>query len=966
MFDRVLRRNITDYDALWSSLTSIVAAEGCTMPERSSRAAWSRAEDFNGVSLSGGLAFADKPNIFRFTLNPLRVERTYRLGRELGNDRFCILSFPGLSSSDISQSLRSDPVATRQALITWLTETSHQFLGRSWRAFLPKSAPMKRGSRPGQASQANDRFRIHMFAEDGPGFRSEEQLGETDPRAGSRLHKKMTRQQLLEWFMPAKLNRRQPALKFFARLQLGVSKTIPTVVFRPNEIHRTRDARAHSPCVRKLKYDSIKSGKGDQPESAVMNDGCARISRKAARAIADMLELHSVPCAFQGRFAGAKGMWMVDVLDEHPLATGRGFWIEITDSQLKFEGHPRDVYAPEENRTTFEVHDYVKRLQPSSLSFQLMVILENCGVPPEVFIHILEEALTTKVGELQVVMECVLRLALWNQQNNPVSKQRSTTGGVEMQGGLPASNSEKINWFLEHGFETKTCKFLADQLYDAIKAYCQRLEEKMDVNIGQSTFAYMLADPLAVLEEDEVHLSFSHAFQDSKSGFDQTMLHDLDVLVARLPAHLPSDVQKVRAVFKPELRMYRDAIVFPSKGPLSLASKLSGGDYDGDKAWVCWDDRIVKPFKNAPLFEAPPMEAYGISKDPARVADFLEDKGVGLSPGFIRHAFDFNLQYSLLGSCTNYHEAYCYSPMGKSLDHPNAMEIAGLLGLLVDGAKGGFIFGEGKWTSYLNSKNLPSHGMLKKPAYKNPGDSKPTKHLIDRLVFDVARTVKDKALKDFSDRMKDVPQKDAALLKLRNDEYAAAKHDAALTSVLSNLESALEVIGKDWSAMTGNRREEENPFRQRNRKSAPESMSFAAVCENCRTKFLLLAPTITSSGSQSTSPVASDRISEWQRKHRANESSYWDLLKASVLFSKWQGRVAWYTAGVELGEIKATSQGRGTYRVVCDEIFAASKIDSKYVDRVQRRETIEERVDDDVDGDDDNDEFGSMAWMHDL
>lgn len=934
------------------------------MPERSSRAAWNRAENFNGVSLSGGLAFGDKPNVFRFTLNPLRIERTYRLGRQFGNDRFCILSFPGLASSDLPQNLRSDPVATRQALITWLTETSHQFLGRSWRAFLPKPAPMKRGSRLGQPPQANDRFRIHMFAEDGPGFRTENQVGETDPRAGISIHKKLSRQQLLEWFMPAKLNRHQPALKFFARLQLGVSKTIPTVVFKPNEIYRTRDARAHSPCVRKLKSSQ---GKGDESDSAVMNDGCARISRNAARAIADMLDLDSVPCAFQGRFAGAKGMWMVDVLDEHPQITGRGFWIEIADSQLKFEGHPGDVYAPQENRTTFEVHDYVKRLQPSSLSFQLMIILENCGVPPDVFIHILQEALTTKVGELQVVMECRLRLALWNQQNNPVSKQRSTTGGIEMQGGLPVSNSEKINWFLEHGFETKTCKFLADQLYDAIKAYCLRLEEKMDVNIGQSTFAYMLADPLAVLEEDEVQLSFSHAFQDSKSGFDETMLHDLDVLVARLPAHLPSDVQKVRAVFKPELRIYRDAIVFPSKGPLSLASKLSGGDYDGDKAWVCWDDRIVRPFKNAPLFEAPPMEAYGISKDTAKVADFQEDKGVGLNPGFIRHAFDFNLQYSLLGSCTNYHEAYCYSSMGKSLDDPSAMEIAGLLGLLVDSAKGGFIFDEGKWTSYLNSKYLPSPGMLKKPAYKDPGGQRPTKHLIDRLVFDVARTVKDKALKDFSDRMKDVPQRDAALLKLRNDEYAAAKHDAALASVLNNLESALEVIGKDWSAMTGNRRrEEENPFRRRTRKSAPDSMSYAAVCEHCRTKFLHIAPTTTSSGSEFPSPVGSDRICEWQRKHQANESSYWDLLKASVLFSKWQGNVAWYTAGIELGEIKATSEGRGTYRVVCDEIFAASKIDSKYVDRVRRSEITEERGDDDVDGDDDNDEFGSMAWMHDI
>ena len=55
----------------------------------------------------------------------------------------------------------------------------------------------------------------------------------------------------------------------------------------------------------------------------------------------------------------------------------------------------------------------------------------------------------------------------------------------------------------------------------------------------------MIADPLGILEEDEVHIGFSSVFRDTKSGFNDSMLHDLDILVARLPAHLPSDIQKV-------------------------------------------------------------------------------------------------------------------------------------------------------------------------------------------------------------------------------------------------------------------------------------------------------------------------------------------------------------------------------------------------------------------------------------
>ena len=92
----------------------------------------------------------------------------------------------------------------------------------------------------------------------------------------------------------------------------------------------------------------------------------------------------------------------------------------------------------------------------------------------------------------------------------------------------------------------------------------------MNIGIPRSTYAYMVADPLSVLEEGEVHIAFS-------SPFDQElMLHDIDLLVARLPAALPSDVQKVRAVFKVELKNFRDVIVFPSKGDFSLAEKLSG------------------------------------------------------------------------------------------------------------------------------------------------------------------------------------------------------------------------------------------------------------------------------------------------------------------------------------------------------------------------------------------------------
>ena len=98
---------------------------------------------------------------------------------------------------------------------------------------------------------------------------------------------------------------------------------------------------------------------------------------------------------------------------------------------------------------------------------------------------------------------------------------------------------------LQHGFEPKTCLYLKDQLWKSIHAYCLRLENRMNITLGRSTNAYMIADPLALLDEGEIQIRFSNVFRDTKSGFNDNVLHNIDVLVARLPAHLPSDIQKV-------------------------------------------------------------------------------------------------------------------------------------------------------------------------------------------------------------------------------------------------------------------------------------------------------------------------------------------------------------------------------------------------------------------------------------
>lgn len=140
---------------------------------------------------------------------------------------------------------------------------------------------------------------------------------------------------------------------------------------------------------------------------------------------------------------------MVDTLDESIAGSNGDFWIEITDSQLKFEASGKDELYPDPERVTFEVHSYARSLVQAHLNFQLMPVLADRGVPFEVFSNLLEADLTAKVAELEVAMESGLAIRKWNQDVNSVTTTERAVYGIEMRGGLPFSLPEKINWFVE-------------------------------------------------------------------------------------------------------------------------------------------------------------------------------------------------------------------------------------------------------------------------------------------------------------------------------------------------------------------------------------------------------------------------------------------------------------------------------------------------------------------------------------
>ena len=223
------------------------------------------------------------------------------------------------------------------------------------------------------------------------------------------------------------------------------------------------------------------------------------------------------------------------------------FWIEITDSQCKFQTSlDEDVL-----HRTLEVISYSKPLNSAHINTQLISILIDRGVPLDVVEKLVEESMIGEVSRFRAAMEDALEMRKWIQEHNgdSIVEGRLKHQSIKAAGAVPFSIPERIIWFLEHGFEPRRCQYLGNLCRMELTSLLENNVRKLKIRVGQSASAFVIADPLGVLEENEIHVGFSRSFVDEGSGFEGTFLDGMEVLVARHPARLPSDIQKVSSHF---------------------------------------------------------------------------------------------------------------------------------------------------------------------------------------------------------------------------------------------------------------------------------------------------------------------------------------------------------------------------------------------------------------------------------
>ena len=257
--------------------------------------------------------------------------------------------------------------------------------------------------------------------------------------------------------------------------------------------------------------------------------------------------------------------------------------------------------------------------------------------------------------------------------------------------------------------------------------------------------------------------------------------------------------------------------------------------------------------------------------------------------------------------------------------------------------------------------------MLRKPAYKDKESNIAPKrtHLIDRLVFETAKGVREKVLHNFSKRFKDVGTYDSDIAQIYKNECAEGQTDKGITKALQELKAELKKVRDFWSAHCSRASDEDeydvSPMKGRGRRKSV--LPFQALLEQVRDRFLAIRPSgeaialspivarwaretfsfgrAEACTHSSSEIIRSEQPASLYRSISAPDSSitsmssshadrnHWNLLKASTAFSLFHNTTfVWYACGVELGILKAQSKGS---RQVVDEIWECLKVNGKAV-----------------------------------
>ncbi|GAM90734.1 hypothetical protein ANO11243_087790 [Dothideomycetidae sp. 11243] len=793
---------------------------------------------------------------------PPRDVALSRLEKKFGPHRFLSVTFEWPTDKILSGLSTKDHQAVFRQKFRRLLTRPQIILGTTFMFF-----HVAKMDRDGQVS----RCRLWFFAIRGPG------IDET-----------ITLDAMIDWALNPIDNSHLTVCKFMSRMDLALSRTLSTIDFSPHQF----DFSNQSPIERVL-----------------MNDGCSQMSRGAAREIYKHLRSEdcpfvSEPVVFQGRINGAKGIWTVA---DPSSCSNDEVWIEINESQLKVQPHKKDLGDECERGTwTFELVAFSTMPQSSFLYLDFLPILEDRGVSRQVMMDIVKAQLKKDFAEFEQSFTSYTSLRAWLSKTFSSKESRNRESAIAHFAGFPKDDFERVVFMLEHGFEVLKNKTLAEYLMIVLKWWLQDKLERLKIPSGMTVMPFGVADRTGSLAPGEICLNFSRPLVDVESGASRMFLEG-EVLVARLPALRISDIQKVRAVYNPQLNHLTDVVVFSSKGLIPLASKLQGGDLDGDRFWLCWDERLAEPFKNAPVpLNAKPVQSYyGITQDKLTVKEMIESTKDqhDLIRGMIRRSTKLAFEDDMLGRVTTMHRRLACKR--NSLIDPHVEDLATIHDIIIDSKKNGYRFSENVYKQFMRKIGqshfldaAPYESALKAP-FKSPRFSS-SAFILDDLVLN-------EVLPMANDFVQDTELK--LLLREPNEQedmdlttpfriFAARKEKSQVTKTnVKYLEGQIRELCRVWASHCGLQMDN------------IDYSKYKKALEDCYRRFCSIMPLTTPSAVEGNQEQESDSciIEGWLEKPAKHAFCPWELYRASAFKSMARSKFAFHMAGPELCYLKSSS-----------------------------------------------------------
>ncbi|OCF57860.1 hypothetical protein L486_03881 [Kwoniella mangroviensis CBS 10435] len=635
---------------------------------------------------------------FKFELRPPEMPgKSFRLARRFGSRR-CI----SLKTKDI-------PLGTRKELQDMLVGRRLIILGRPYRAFW--------------ATADGENVMLIEMPEEGSGIVTKGREDES---------KMPSFQELLYRYNDLNRKPNQAMAKWAARPQILFSDSVPATKVQLSEIQEGPDIVAQSAQLQE-----------DPTTEEILTDGCGLMSESLALRIyqhPSLTLLNGRPSVVQMRVGGSKGLLALmspRQATQYPIKE-----ILLRDSMIK--ALSASNYENDPSLLTVDVLKCEALKIGASISSEAIIAMVHNGVPAQVFVKMAEHELdalrdaflpsqlegeseddmfiriyTSCYGIGGVGMDKKKRMARkegksmraaglakghWtdeagnddDEDGNPMTVNAAERFDVDPISGQPNSLCEALMEAVASGFNPATSPYTASKLHHVMENLSKKIVREFKIPVQQSLTAFIVPDSLQLLAPDELFICFSGKGPIDESTQIPIPYLEGEVLAYRSPCKVPTDVRRLKAVFKPELTYLKDCIVLSANSQLckrSPASYLGGGDYDGDTVTLFWNQDLVQPFKNADDHFAETPENFveeNFDKSVTKGTEFLESiEGLSEDEKIAR------MQEWLIGGVTGDELTGIYSGLHENAvytlgySHPETIRLARMFCHVLDARKSG-------------------------------------------------------------------------------------------------------------------------------------------------------------------------------------------------------------------------------------------------------------------------------------